>query len=105
MVRRVRPGRTVMQPREVAESDFTDGQRVAVAQDLARHLSAIHDHSVGAVEIFNYGIARPHDDKRMVTTHGVRIDLQFATRRPANACALCQHIRHGLLAIDPDQLG
>jgi hypothetical protein len=93
-----------MQPRDVAELGFTDGQHVAVAQGVARHFSVIHEHSIGAVEIFDYGIAGPHYDKGMVTTHGARIDPQFASRRPANACSPCQHIRLGLLAIDPDQL-
>jgi hypothetical protein len=99
------PGRPVMRPRDEAELRFTDGQHVAVAQGVTRDFSVIHEHSVGAVEIFDYGIARPHHDNRMVTTHGAAIDPQFASRRPANARALCQYIRLGLLAIDPDQLG
>ncbi len=40
----------------------------------------------------------------MVTAHGARIDLQFATARPPDAGPPRQHVRDRPLPVDPDQL-
>ena len=51
----------------VAELNLADRHDVAVVQYLPRHLASVQDDAVGAVEIFNDGLARSGQNERMVT--------------------------------------
>src|ERR1700685_3472242 len=71
---------------------------------MPRHFAPVHQHAIRAVEILDDDLAGPLEEHCMVTAYRLGIDLQLATRRPANAGTAPQGIGGARLALDLHQL-
>ena len=82
---------------------LADGHPVAVLEDLARHAFAVHEHTVGALEVLNGGVIRAGKEHRVIAADVFGVEHDFVVGAASDARPAAEHLHVIGVAVGTDQ--